>query len=222
MLIVKSQKSVEGTCEVCDKENVIVTVMHGNITMCSDCAALEVAAVTRAGDINNLLENSKKIDTSIQVKQDVFNAKTVAAIELQASIQSDENVKDEDKLYIFAKTMQERADILKKAIFDDRVALLEKENEYRMWQSQIQSAAGMIRDKRREEFKAQDIDYKPEPAKKPKSAKPTDNSNSKYKGGELQAAAKKYDVPATVIRTYMIRKNMTAEQAALFFIELSK
>jgi|GraSoiStandDraft_4_1057263.scaffolds.fasta_scaffold00110_9 hypothetical protein len=221
-MLVNKAKGKIGDCETCDRTNLQITLEAHNMWMCEFCVAEETAAITRAGEVNVLLEESKKIDYSIQIKPDVFNAKTTPAIELQASIQQDENIKEEDKLYTFAKAMQERADILRKAIFDDRAALLEKENEYRMWQSQIQSAAGMIRDKRREEFKASDISYQPQAPSKPKSQTPKAPSASSFKRNELKDACAKYGVDPVAVRVIMLQKNMTAENAAKFFAEVTK
>jgi hypothetical protein len=207
-----------GDCEVCDKVNIEITVEHGNITMCANCAADEKAAVSKSQAAQSIITASAKIDESIQIKTDIFVTKTTALVELRGAIEADDTIPADKKEYTYAKICLERFQHLQKVVFEQRKELLEKENEMRLWQVNAQEAAGKLRAEARAEFKALDISYQPiTPATpKPKAGK----SPATYKKEELVTAAKKHNVPADVVRMTMISKNLTAENAAKYVADL--
>ena len=161
-----------GECETCSKTDTKVIEQYPRMWMCEECVEKEEAAekirmspenqakrveqhntMARA---NSILERSKVIDMSIQVKADVFNAATVPAVELKQAIINDPEVPLDKKDIVYADTCVERYLGLKEAIFGKREELLQMENEMRMWQIQARQHAAKLSAELREKF-AQEI-----------------------------------------------------------------
>lgn len=202
----KNNGQSKGDCDCCPKTDVEIFLMDRGMMMCSECRDKE-------NSVNAMIKESRAVDSSIQLKTDIFLAHTVPAVELRASIERDEKIAAEEKEYAYAKECMARFKHLQQVIFEERKALLEKENELRMWQVNVQSAAGKLRADKRAEFKEADINYQPAPiTKKQKTTKPV--TTKKFNKAELYAAAKKYNLPAEAIQAMVVSRNMSPEDAA--------
>ena len=213
----------KGTCEVCDAEKVDVYRMHGNIDMCETCKAAEEAITARHSEAINLISESKRIDNAIQIKADVFTAATVAAPELRAAIDNNLEIPANMKDFAFAQACMERFKALQQVIFEQRQALLEKETELRVWQANVQTAAGKLREEYKAQFKAVDIAYQPaapKAAKKVRTSTPVKTGKVKFNRHALDAAALKYDLPANGIQSLVVQRNISIEDAAKQLAEL--
>ncbi len=225
-----------GECETCSKTDTKVIEQYPRMWMCEECVEKEEAAekirmspenqakrveqhntMARA---NSILERSKVIDMSIQVKADVFNAATVPAVELKQAIINDPEIPLDKKDIVYADTCVERYLGLKEAIFGKREELLQMENEMRMWQIQARQHAAKLSAELREKFAQADttLAY---PAKPVKSVKPAKEHKPKVKSLDKQAlldASKKFDVPMAIIQTLVAAKNLTPEWAAKHYL----
>lgn len=201
-----------GQCEVCDKPDVEVINTMGNIKMCADCKAEDDKVVLQTKAVTKIIEDSIKVDTSIQIKTDLFNAATVAAVELKAAIDNNPSIPADQKDYEFTKLCFQRFEHFSKVAFDKHAEYVAAENEKRAWQVQTQTSAGKLRAEFREKFKNFDINYQPAVVKtpKPKEAKPKAKSNIK----EVKAAASKYGVDASAVQMMVLKRNLDAETAA--------
>jgi hypothetical protein len=212
-LVNKNAKRI-GDCETCERTNLALTLEHRNMWMCEFCVADEKAIITKIGEANVLLEQSRVIDSSIQMKPDMFVAKTIPIIELQASIQQDENIPASQKDSAYAKACNERYLHFKEIVFQRRAELNEFEQEMRAWQVNAQTAAGKLRSDEREKYRHLDINYVPTgPVKSPK-AKSTKAGKPKESKEDFAAAIAKYDVPAHGVKMMMISKHLSAMEAA--------
>lgn len=212
------QTVLKGECECCDKVDVTVYVTTGNIRMCSDCKEKQDAAVQQAASVNTMIVASRSIDANIQIKTDIFQAATVAAVELKGAIDADEAIPADQKNYIMAQESLKRYQNLQKVIFEERQALLVKENELRMWQTQVQNFAGKLRAEQKEQFRNFDINYQPQT---PKSVKPAKAKSVKVtaKAADIIEAAAKYNVPSSAVAMVANARNLTAEGAAKYLAE---
>src|SRR5262245_36501752 len=103
MIPARVKASKIGECEVCSNKDIKVIEQYPRFWMCEECATKEEKAekermkpeaqAMRVREMNEkmqqsnaILEKSRNIDMSIQVKADVFNAATIPAIELKQSI----------------------------------------------------------------------------------------------------------------------------------------
>jgi len=184
--------------------------------MCSDCLAKQNAAITT-------IETAVKIDQSVQIKTDLFNAATVAAVELRGAVQADASISDDDKNFRYAEMCLERFNHMQSVIFQTRTEATElmerlnkQENEARMWQTQVQTTAATLRQELRDKFKAMDVTYSPVSVKtpKPKAVKaPSKNTASQRQA--IHDAAKKYNVSAPLLSMMLLNhKSMSPDEAA--------
>lgn len=211
-----------GDCETCTKTAIRISVHYGNMWMCDECWNKEQALTAenmkpenqtaRVNAVNAILTQAAKIDESIQVKTDLFNAATVASVELKAAIENDPNIPADQKQYVYANACLERFQNFQKIVFDQRQELLETENKMRMWQTQVQQAASTLRAELREKFKQFDVNYQPAPPKTVKPASP--KTGKKFQKEDVRKFAAQYKVPEAAVQMLVVAKNMTPEAAA--------
>jgi len=206
----------KGECDCCPKVDCTVFTVNG-MKMCDDCKAKNDAAVAQAVEVNSMLSQSRAVDASIQIKVDIFQAATTSAIELKGAIDHDENIPAEQKDYVMAQESLKRFQHLQKVIFDARQELLNRENELRAWQTQVQQFAGKLRAEQKEQFRNFDISYQPVPVK---SVKPTTaKASNKPKLNDIKEMAAKYGVPAAGVSMIAAARHLSAEGAAKYLAE---
>jgi hypothetical protein len=207
-----NQSKKIGDCEICDSTNTVIVMAHGNIWMCESCKKTDDELTIRNKEINSLIQSST-LDAGVQIKTDLFNAATVASIELKGAIDADESIPADKKDYFYAKVCLERFQHFQKVVFEQRQELLVRENEMRAWQVQTQTAAGKLRSEYREQFRSVDVSYQPTPVKIVKSN--SGKSKGEAKTSDVIEAAKKFNVPASGIKMILLsHKGMSPEAAA--------
>jgi ribosomal protein L37AE/L43A len=224
---------LKGQCEICDTEDVKVTLCFGNMWLCDGCKAEEdkVASentVVTAMNYTDILNKSRELDHKVELKQDIFVAKLTKSVELKAAIFADETLTDEQKQTKFAEACFERFQHLKSVVFDDRAKLNEDENEMRMWQSETQQAALNLKADERAKYQAVSPMYKPEKVKKIKSSERTKSDTPKVvKLSEIDEALKKVGLELNATNRSAVKativgdpKNQTADTAATWLKSL--
>ena len=209
----------QGECEVCpDKPNVRITLCHNNIWMCDECVAKDSALRQSITDtekqqkLNEVLERSRQIDQSINVKTDLFNAATVPAVELKAAIDSDESIPADQKHYRYTEECFNRLVHMKKVVFEERQKLLEDENIMRMWQTQVRTSAATLSAELREKFKAEDLNYTPTTPKTVKS--PSSKGKKTFDKEAVLEASRKYNIPMAAVQLIVNARHVTPEVSA--------
>ncbi len=210
----QTKQSKKGDCEVCDKPGVDVWPTPGNIDMCADCKAEDDAIRSKASTVGNIIEHSVKVDTSIEVKSDLFNAATVAAVELKAAIENDESIPADQKEFKYAQMCYDRFLHFQKVAFEKHQEYIAVENEKRAWQVQTQTIAGKLRSEYRDHFKNLNVNYAPTPVKAIKEVAKTRKPKTAAKVSESREAAAKYKVDSTLVHMMVTKRNMSAEDAA--------
>ena len=117
-------KQVTGDCDCCDSVNIVITMRH-DMKMCDDCIAKEDAVVPTIQSVDALIQQSRKMDDAIQLKQDVFNATSVAAIEIHAAIMNDPSIPDDQKDFMVVKELFRRQQHLQEVLFNERQSILQ-------------------------------------------------------------------------------------------------
>jgi len=214
---------LKGQCEICDVEDVKVTMFHGNMYLCDACLKEEKKVmadneVEKVVNYTDMLNKSRELDNKVELKQDIYVAKLVKSVELKAAIYADETLTDAEKQTKYAEVCFERFQHMKSVVFDDRAKLNEDENEMRMWQSETQQAALHLKAEERAKYQAVSPMYKPEKVKKirvaersaPKSVKLTDVDTA-LQGAGMEANT----VNRSAVKSIMLSdKSMTVEAAA--------
>lgn len=233
------------TCEVCPSQVSDTDIkVFMTIKMCPTCyekektfqaenntPAAQQARVDESKSVwNTTLQKSKEIDQSLEVRTDLFNAATVAFVEIKAAIDHDENIPAEKKQFIYLKTIEEKIEHYQKLIFELGEEMVRRQAELRAGVTTFNNEVIKLRQEEREQFKLKSIDYNPQPLRKPASTKPRSVPTKKFdKSGVRTAAAViqqfvtdnkinlGFTVTEAIVQAACVNKNMTADQAIEHF-----
>lgn len=226
-------------CAIC-RERESNAIRYGNMPMCNQCWEKEQAmtaenmspenqqarviaqqqVMERSRIENATIEMSQKIDNSITIRSDIFNAKTTAILDLKAAIDNDETIAN--KPYALAETLKTRFEHLSSVIFDAQQVVMDGANEQKAIQSYLNTLANQLRSEEREKLKLADISYKPQTIKPTvKTVKTTGTKASKVPAHRQKfdkEALKKYatelGVPEFHLQQVVIQQGVTVEKAA--------
>lgn len=219
------------TCETCGNSGTC-DIVYGNVLMCVDCqdkekkAQEDLAAGADArveesrqnADARAKITKAQQIDHSIQIIQDIFNAETVAIVDIRNVIDADESIPE--KHFALAKSLEDRHTHFQDVINAARDTIKEAESKQRAIQQYYNELANKLRVEEREKIKLRDVNYKP---LEKKIAKPKAPSIKKFDKAELIRTANAINkefpqVPINLImpnlQTLVISKNMTLEAAS--------
>jgi ribosomal protein L20A (L18A) len=200
--------------------------------MCLDCQEkekiaqieLKASAESRVKESRNesntraTLTRASQVDQSIQIIQDIFNAETVAIVDIKSAIDSDTAIVE--KHMTLAKVIEERHSHFQDVISAARDTMIEAQSKQRAIQQYYNDLANKLRIVQRAEIKLKDVNYKI-PDKK--ISKPKAPSIKKFNKAELIKVAgvisKEFPhIPANLImpnlQSLVISRNMNVEQAA--------
>lgn len=220
-------------CEACP--NVGPCELFCDMLLCAKCYKAEIEAnnaalaenntlekqeervvkATETIKINQLIAESSRIDQSIQLSSDIFNAQTIAIVELTKAIDDDANITN--KPYAKAELAVERIKHFSKVLFEAKEQITLAENAIRASQVYLNQQADKLREEERAKLRIADISYQPTTPKTPKpKATGTKKVSTKAKVDmtEVNVWAGKIGMPYNVIHMRMIKFNMTAEAAA--------
>lgn len=147
----------------------------GKLLLCINCMNKEIDTNTslrnlRANNENmlnssKLLEFSKKIENSINLKTDIFNAEMVSLADISTALIHDVSILPDQKNYTLAKIVMERIDKFQSVIFEKREELEELENKQKADQIYLNNLALKLLNTERESLKLNSPNYNPIPAK---------------------------------------------------------
>lgn len=223
------------SCDICGAEGISVELKYGNMLMCQPCIIKEdqlykesqkpeniaariesaTAEIKQAASINDVLRDSRLTDDGIAVRTDIFNAATVAIVDLKKSIDSDDTI--QNKPYALAEELKRRFEHFKNVIFEMQQSIVEAGNEQKAIQVYLNQLANTLRAEEREKLKISDLNYKPNPVKSatPKAIKTTGTQKkTKLNKVELRNAAKELGVSEFTLQMLIVSKGYTVEQAA--------
>lgn len=217
-------------CECCPNKVAerAIKIFGGNMKMCVTCHAKELVAQAdlqdpikqeerlqnsndRANAIKTALEKSKEIDNSIEVRTDLFNADTVAIVDLKKLI--DEDVTIQNKDFALAQTLMERFEHFKSVVFEASETIVQATNNQKAIQVYLNQLANSLRAEERAKLKIQDINYKPKEVKpvKPRAVR---TAKAKLDKVELRKYAAELGVSEFTLQILVVSKGLTVEQAA--------
>jgi hypothetical protein len=208
-----------GDCEGCEKLDTVVRLFHGkNQWFCDSCAEIEIqrqvdsvrARQMELTPIQTSLNEASKIDSTIQVKTDLFNAATVAINELKATIESDSTIIN--KPYALAETLMARFTHFKQVVFELNAQIVEAGNQQKAIQIYLNNLANTLRAEEREKLQISNINYKPGPVK---ISKPVNKVvKVKVDKVELRKAAAELGLSEFTLQMIIVQKNITVAEAA--------
>lgn len=235
-----NEKSKNGQCEVCDKDNIRVVEHYGNMWFCPECWQLEVKAsienmaplaqdarvqAYKDSYTTRVIETAKVLDESVEVKSDIFNAATHSIDEMKKAIDADASI--ENKPYALAEFVISRAEHFKKVIFDAQNALIEANTNQKAIQVYLNNLANKLRADEREKLKIADISYQPAKIKakvakisttgtssKVQKDKPKKVEKVKIDKAEIRRVAATLGIDEFTLQMIVVSKGCTVEQAA--------
>jgi len=216
-----------GECEQCESIGSIHLV-HGRIWLCLPCKeqdervlAESIRTTNQSREAQSMLHNARRMDTAIELKQDIYMSNIPATVELRAAIEADESIPSNQKQYAYTKATNERALHLQSVLFELRKAVNERENEYKLWVTETQTNAAKLSSELREQFKSMDISYAPrvmKPTKQP-TIKTAKTGPKKDSAQVVKEVAEKYGLMAPMLKMTMEGQKMnSAEEAAQFLM----
>ena len=220
-----------GNCEVCDKINVDINLHYGNMWFCDDCWEKEESATlvnesptavasrletvsNYTTSLNSAVSESNKIDSTIQVRTDLFNAATTAIMDLKKSIDDDTSVTN--KPFTLASTLKDRFEHYKNVVFELNEKIVEAGNHQKAIQIYLNNLANQLRAEEREKLRLSDISYKPTPPKSGVKKISTTQTGKKGKidKAELRKFASELGISEFTLQMVVVQKGISVADAA--------
>lgn len=217
-------------CDICGRL-VSVQLKYGNMLMCAECtdkedklyaesqkpeniAARIELANKPAAELNEVLKAAHDIDDSIQVRGDIFNAATVAIVDLKKAIDDDTNIGN--KPYALAEELKRRFEHYKTVVFELNQQIVEAGNTQKAIQVYLNQLANTLRAEEREKLKISDLSYQPAKVKPatPRAIKTTGTGKVKLDKVELRKYAAELGVSDTTLQMIVVSKGISVEAAA--------
>lgn len=160
-----------------------------------------------------LIADARRIDEQIHLSTDIFNARTVAFVDLRDAIMQDDSISSDNKIFELASVVKRRIKHFQEVIFDLDKQKIEAYSEQKALHVQLNALANQLRTDERERLKLSDITYD---VKTPKSVSPQKiRTNPKAASKEeLRKVAAELNIKEFTIQMVMTSKNWTLEQAA--------
>ena len=201
-----------------------VEIRYGTMVMCADCWTKEQALqlnnntpakqAERVDSMNAAIEASRAQDASIEVRTDIFNAATVAIVELKSAIDNDPAITN--KPYALATELTTRFEHFKTVIFQKNQEIIDAANQQKAIQVYPNNLSNSLRAEEREKLKLSDINYKPG-APKVKNVTPRaikTSGTKKLDKAELRKYASELGIPEYTLQMLVVSKGITIESAA--------
>lgn len=229
---IETDHTKQATCDSCGNTCGIDGKIHGqrNLLLCPECFDKEVEAYRNSSSeidhtaqiINGLqtpaseiLKVSRTIDSSVKVKEDLFNAKTKAIVELQDAINRDDSIAD--KHFTLCKAIEERFNHLTSILHDLKNKQEDALTDQRALQTFFQMRAQQLSIEQREQIKLKDLNYKPEP---PKLVKSKPAPVRKFDINQLKLASAESKIPLQALQAVCVSRNVSALEAVRILKEL--
>lgn len=160
--------STFGPCESCGKPN--HRTMNKTLMVCPDCLILEQEAQAElergaedriAAHNEEWKKRAEKVNHALQVNTDIFNAQTIAIVELKKLIDSDESVPSNEKHEILAQLIKEHHAHMQQVLFPAKNLLSEITSSMRADEQYLHELRNKLSREAIERLKLEDINYKP-------------------------------------------------------------
>jgi predicted transcriptional regulator len=183
--------------------------------MCPSCLVRETQAQVQSSlksesrvtqmNAQILINKSLTIDQSIQVSQDIFNAKMISINELKLTIDNDSTIENDKKHFLLARTLDDRFKHLVQVIAGLNEQQREIQNEQRAIQTYYNELAKKLREDEREQIKLRDVQYQPpiKPIVKQKAP-----SIKKYDKNVIKQVARETGMPENTIQMIVVARQI--------------
>lgn len=227
------QNQKTGKCEVCEQDNLPIELHYGNMWFCNPCwlreqestkvhmspeaqqARVDSLIMSQRNPVGEAIKTAEKIDSTIEVRTDLFNAATVAIVEMKRAIDEDSTVTN--KPYALAESLKARFEHFQNVVFELNKQIVEATNNQKAIQVYLNNLANQLRAEEREKLRIQDINYKPNPVKTPSVKSVTTRQTSKktkIDKAELRKVAAQLGVAEFTLQMLCVSKGIGVTEAA--------
>ena len=148
------------------------------------------------------------------MRGDLFNAATVAIVDLKKSI--DDDISIPNKPYTLAEELKRRFEHFKTVVFELNQQIVDAGNNQKAIQVYLNQLANQLRSEEREKLKISDLSYQPVKVKPvtPKGIKTTGTRKSgRLDKTELRKVASELGVPEFSLQMIVVSKGVTIIEA---------
>lgn len=216
------------SCEVCANDNVSELKKYKTMNMCPECYEKEVAFEKERVDPvkqENRLADAKimqaqLIDSTVQIRQELFNQQTIAINEIKLAIEADDSIPTDKKHFKLYEALDHRVQHFRKVIFDLNEQMLNASTEQRAIQTYMNELVNKLRSKEREQFRLKSANYQPPIVKQVKQRQPR---VKKFDKVALRAAASAFkdlckskglpEIPESTIQMICTQRGISPDEA---------
>jgi hypothetical protein len=200
------QHTENAVCDACPNVGKVEPSISNKMLLCPDCWNKEAQI-----PINDVLVEAKKVDDSINLRTDLFNAATKSIMDIKQAIDEDETI--ENKNYKLAEILRDRFSHFKNVVFEAQQTIVDASNNQKAIQVYLNNLANQLRADEREKLKLHDINYKPATVKPARvtTLKPKVKKLDKV---ELRKVAGEFNIPEFFLQQVVVQANMTPREAA--------
>jgi len=171
--------------------------------------------ITPAIEVNEVLRQTKAIDTAVAVRTDLFTAETIAIDTIKVAILGDDTITN--KPYALAQAVHARYTKYKEVIFEHQQLINEETNKQRAAQIYLNNLSNQLRADEREKLKIADINYKPRAVAMKVTPKAQRLVKARIDVKELRMRAAELGIPEFTFKMILIQKHLTVEAAYQMF-----
>lgn len=199
-------------CEACGSTTELEK--YSGMMLCISCIDKEKIAEREIEDTANdrlkiILDEQERVDQSIELRTDLFNANTISIIEIQTAVDADDSIKE--KKFEVARRVKDRVIHFRKVSIEAHDTQVNADNAVRHGQVYLNDLANQLREDQRAELQLQDINYKP--TIKLPTIKKAPKIIKKFDKKELREVAAEFDISEYSLQMICVSKNMTPRQA---------
>lgn len=199
-------------CESCDAIGPCEII--SKILMCEKCQAREIEIQAELKQtINPALQSN--IDSTIRIRTDFFNSRTVSIEHLRLHIETDESIPHDKKRFKLAEQLKDRITHLSQTLIDKKSELEMLASEHRAIQVYLNNLASQITAEERERLRLSDINYKSTPP--PTKVKSPSNKAGKIDRVLIRKYAVEMNVSELTLTQFVIRNNNDVEKGIAAF-----
>ena len=185
-------------------------------TLQEQSAAEAEARVIASREASRTGNGVRQAEPIVELQEEIFNASTLAIMELKKIIDADSEIPQEKKAFELGLQLQARFKEFQQVMFDARETLTQAGNASRAIQQYMNTLANQLRVEEREKLKLVDVQYNPS---RPKTVKPKSPSGraklpKKFDKEACREAAAKYGVPMEMVQTLVTVKQISYDEAA--------
>lgn len=210
--------NIPDECDCCTNPGPFVKFM--SMKMCMECYNKQKEHMSpakqqeRMDTVTNRRLIDEKVDETLKVRTDIFNASTASILELKTRIENDETITN--KPYAFAEELKNRFNHYKQVIFKAQEEMIDATSNQRAIQSYLNQVSNQLRASEREQLKLNDMAYQPKPVK-PVSSGPDSKTvkprKPRFDKDELNKAARETGLNAATIQMLCVSKGLTVDDA---------